>query len=115
MTDNMDFSKIQPLDHKDQFENVEKIHSLQKVSEEIQQTIDVVDSYKRQLESLQPPVVNGEPWYKFSFGKASDYFFTQIFKLSPLYQDADNIVVLEHFDAEQFSLLIIYFAMLMDF
>jgi hypothetical protein len=52
---------------------------------------------------------------KISFGRASDYFFAQIFKLSPLYQDADNIVVLEHFDAEQFSLLIIYFAMLMDF
>ena len=80
----MDFSKIQPLVHKDQFENVEKIHSLQKVSEEIQQTIDVVDSYKRQLESLQPPVVNGEPWYKFSFGKAS---VTEVNKVMKSFSD----------------------------
>ena len=97
----MDFSKIQPLVHKDQFENVEKIHSLQKVSEEIQQTIDVVDSYKRQLESLQPPVVNGEPWYKFSFGKASvtevnkvmksfSDFVQKTFKLVALVQNFQN-------------------------
>lgn len=101
MTDNMDFSKIQPLVHKDQFENVEKIHSLQKVSEEIQQTIDVVDSYKRQLESIQPPVVNGEPWYKFSFGKASvtevnkvmksfSDFVQKTFKLVALVQNFQN-------------------------
>jgi ElaB/YqjD/DUF883 family membrane-anchored ribosome-binding protein len=101
MTDNMDFSKIRPLVHKDQFENVEKIHSLQKVSEEIQQTIDVVDSYKRQLESLQPPVVNGEPWYKFSFGKASvtevnkvmksfSDFVQKTFKLVALVQNFQN-------------------------
>lgn len=97
----MDFSKIQHLVHKDQFENVEKIHSLQKVSEEIQQTIDVVDSYKRQLESLQPPVVNGEPWYKFSFGKASvtevnkvmksfSDFVLKTFKLVALVQNFQN-------------------------
>ena len=97
----MDFSKIQPLVHKDQFENVEKIHSLQKVSEEIQQTIDVVDSYKRQLESLHPPVVNGEPWYKFSFGKASvtevnkvmksfSDFVQKTFKLVALVQNFQN-------------------------
>ena len=32
---------------------------------------DVVDYYKRNTESLTPPTVKGEPWYKFSFGKAS--------------------------------------------
>ncbi|MBQ9204496.1 MAG: hypothetical protein IJ155_09675 [Prevotella sp.] len=71
MTDNIDISKVRPLVNTDQSVNVESIHSLKKVSEEIQQAIDVVDAYKRKLDSLQPPVVNGEPWYKFSFGKAS--------------------------------------------
>ena len=71
MNENMDFSKIRPLTQNDQLANIEKIRSLQKVSEEIQQTIDVVDCYKKKLDTLQPPVVNGEPWYKFSFGKAS--------------------------------------------
>jgi len=71
MTDNIDITKARDLVNSNQLVNVETMHSLQKVSEEIQQVIDVVDSYKKKVESLQPPIVNGEPWYKFAFGKAS--------------------------------------------
>lgn len=71
MTDNIDISKAKSLVHADQPEKIDNVHSLQKVSEEIQQTIDVVDSFRRKVNSLQPPIVNGKPWYKFSFGKAS--------------------------------------------
>jgi len=71
MTDNIDISKARSLVHSNQLVNVETMHSLQQVSEEIQQVKDVVDSYNRKVETLQPPIVNGEPWYKFTFGKAS--------------------------------------------
>lgn len=71
MTNNIDFSKTRTLVCSDQLVNVETIHSLQKVSEEIQQAMDVVDVYKKKVEDLQPPIVNGEPWYKLPFGKAS--------------------------------------------
>jgi len=71
MTDNIDSSKARSLVHTGQVETIENMHSLQKVSEEIQQTMDVVDYFRNKVNSLQPPIVNGEPWYKFSFGKAS--------------------------------------------
>ena len=93
MTDNMDFSKIRPIVHTDNFVNIEKIHSLQKVSEEIQQAIDVVDCYKKKLDSRQPPVVNGEPWYKFSFGKASVTEVNKVMKsFSDYVQDTFKLV-----------------------
>ncbi len=71
MTDNKDNSKSMHLILSNQFLDVETMHSLTKVAEDIQQTIDVVDTYKRKVEKLQPPIVNGRPWYKFDFGKAS--------------------------------------------
>ena len=71
MTDNIDFSKARSLVHSDQLANIESTHSLQKVSEEILQAIDAVDAYKKKVETLEPPIVNGEPWYKLPFGKAS--------------------------------------------
>ena len=71
MTDNIDISKAMSRIQSNQLLNDDTLHSLQKVSEEIQQTIDVVDFYKRKVEQLRPPIINGEPWYKFSFGKAS--------------------------------------------
>lgn len=71
MTDNIDISKTFSLAHYNQLENMGTTQSLQKVKEEIQQAIDVVDSYNRKVDSLEPPMVNGEPWYKMSFGKAS--------------------------------------------
>lgn len=93
MTDNMDFSKIKPIVHTDQYVNVDNIHSLQKVSEEIQQAIDVVNHYKKKLNSLQPPVVNGEPWYKFSFGKASVTEVNKVMKsFSDFVQDTFKLV-----------------------
>ena len=69
MTKNIDISKV--LAQTEQSMNVETVHSLKKVSEEIQQAMDTVDLYRLKVNSLQPPVVNGEPWYKFPFGKAS--------------------------------------------
>lgn len=51
--------------------NMEIIGSLKVVSEEIQQTVGAIDNYKRKIENLNVPMVNGEPWYKLSFGKAS--------------------------------------------
>jgi hypothetical protein len=71
MTDNTNISKIRSLVHSDKLENVDNIHSLQKVSEDIQEAMNSVNNYRNQINSLQPPLVNGEPWYKFSFGKAS--------------------------------------------
>ena len=71
MTVNKDHSKSMHLLLSNQFLDVETMHSLTKVAEEIQQTIDVVDTYKRKVEELQPPIVNGRPWYNFDFGKAS--------------------------------------------
>lgn len=71
MTDNINISKVRSLVHTDQLENVDNIHSLQKVSEDIQHAMESVNNYRNQINSLQPPLVNGKPWYKFSFGKAS--------------------------------------------
>ena len=71
MTEKIDIVKAKSLVQTERLVNVETMHSLKKVSEEIQQAMDVVDTYKRKVETLCPPVVNGEPWYKFSFGKAS--------------------------------------------
>lgn len=71
MSNNIHNSKTKSLVNANNLVDVETTHSLQKVSNEIQQVVDVVDYYKRKIETLQPPVVNGEPWYKFSFGKAS--------------------------------------------
>lgn len=81
--------------------NEENVRSLERVSEEIQQTIDTVNAYKRDIESLEPPTVNGEPWYKFSFGKASvtevnkalgDFaeFVQKTFKLIAVVQNFQN-------------------------
>ena len=71
MTDNINISKVRYLVHTDQLKNVDNIHSLQKVSEDIQQAMESVNNYRNKINSLQPPLVNGKPWYKFSFGKAS--------------------------------------------
>lgn len=71
MIENIDISKARSLVHTDQDQKIENMHSLQKVSEEIQQAMDVVDYLRNKVNSLQPPIVNGKPWYKFSFGKAS--------------------------------------------
>lgn len=48
-----------------------KTKSLEKVCEEIQQAIDVVERSKDNIKNAQTPQINGQPWYKFSFGKAS--------------------------------------------
>lgn len=45
--------------------------SLKNVYEEIQQAIDVVERTKDDIKNAQIPHINGKPWYKFSFGKAS--------------------------------------------
>ena len=71
MTNNIDFSKARSLVYADQLANVETMHSLQKVSEEIKKAMAVVEGYKKKVEDLQPPIVNGQPWYKLPFGKAS--------------------------------------------
>lgn len=54
-----------------QFINPETMDSLQDVTEKIQHTTNIVEDYKNKVESIQPPIVNGEPWYKLPFGKAS--------------------------------------------
>lgn len=71
MTNNIDFSKARSLVYADQLANIETMHSLQKVSEEIKKAMAVVEGYKKKVEDLQPPIVNGQPWYKLPFGKAS--------------------------------------------
>lgn len=45
--------------------------SLKKVSEEIQQSMDMVEAYRKKVESLSVPLINNQPWWKFNFGKAS--------------------------------------------
>ncbi len=101
MTDNINISKVRSLVHSDQLEKVDNIHSLKKVSEEIQQAMDSVNYYRNQVNSLQPPFVNGEPWYKFSFGKASvkevnnvlesfSKFVQETFKLVATIQEFQN-------------------------
>ena len=46
----MDISKA--LTQPENFVDINTLHSLKKVSEEIQQTIDVVEKYKSKVESL---------------------------------------------------------------
>ena len=95
----MDISKA--LTQPENFVDINTLHSLKKVSEEIQQTIDVVEKYKSKVESLEPPLVNGEPWYKFAFGKASvmevnkalesfSTFVQETFKLVAISQNFQN-------------------------
>ena len=81
MTDNTNISKVRSLVHTDQLENIDNIHSLQKVSEDIQEAMNSVNNYKDQINSLQPPLVNGEPWYKLSFGKASVEEVNKVLKI----------------------------------
>lgn len=47
------------------------VHSLKKVTEEINKTIGAVNEYEKSIKKMTPPLVNGEPWYKLAFGKAS--------------------------------------------
>ena len=99
MTKIMDILKAlnQPKD----FVDINTMHSLQKVSEDIQQTMDSVESYKHKIESLEPPMVNERPWYKLDFGKASveevnkalesfSKFVQETFKLSATIQNCQN-------------------------
>lgn len=71
MTDNINISKVRSLVHTDQPENIDNIHSLQEVSKDIEKAMKDVDDFRNKVNSLQPPMVDGKPWYKFSFGKAS--------------------------------------------
>lgn len=45
--------------------------TLNKVSEDIQQSLDMVEDYRKKVESLSVPLINNQPWWKFNFGKAS--------------------------------------------
>lgn len=62
---------LQGINPTEDLMDIKKSKSLKKVCEEIQQAIDVVESCKRQIKAAEPPVINGKPWYKLSFGKAS--------------------------------------------
>lgn len=64
-------SHVSTLDKNFQLGTIEDTHPLKNVCEEINQVVDIVDNYKKEIEEAKPPVVNGEPWYKFPFGKAS--------------------------------------------
>lgn len=95
MTDNNEISTVKSLLIDNQLVDVNTMHSLQKVSEEIQQVMDVVDSYKRKVDSLQPPIVDGEPWYKFAFGKASVTAVNKVMEsFSTFVQDTFKMVAL---------------------
>lgn len=91
----------QALKTPNNFLDVNTAHSLEQVSGEIQQAMDVVDNYKKKIENVCPPVINGQPWYKFSFGKASvnevnkvmesfSNFVHETFKLVAFIQDLQN-------------------------
>lgn len=71
MNENLDQLKVVDLTDTEQSIDSKTLQSLKKVSEKIQKTIDTVDSYRTKVEGLQPPIVKDQPWYKFTFGKAS--------------------------------------------
>ena len=65
--------------------------SLKKVSEEIQQSMDVVEAYRKKVESLSVPLINNQPWWKFTFGKASVDDVNYVFKsFSDYVQEISN-------------------------